>query len=589
MACHPIASTAAVVAGKVLRHVRGSLVIGWCLAALSAVAVPDVGRAAEIPATGEELTAASVGQLRLAFTFRTGHPGPATEAPLVEESRLYLLTSFPHTLYALDLAASGVPVRWRYAPEADGAARGRSCCGEGHGGMSSGGGRLYVNTLDGRTLALDAASGALAWEARTADPSSGETLASAPVLAGGRLLLGNAGDRYGVRGWIAALDAGTGRGLWRWHSTGADAEVGIGPGFKPLYPGDDHADRGVASWPPSAWQRGGGGVSGPILWDAASGLVFHGTGHPAPLVPDQRPGDNRWTSGLFAREVETGRARWFDPLNAHDLYGLGGTAPSLLLDRDWRGAPRPLLVHPDANGNVYVLDRGTGEMLSAEPFVPVNATAGVDLATATLRRVEGKAVRRGRMTRDICPAKPGAVTGASAYLPETGLLYIPSRRLCMDIEARSANFIRGTGFTGANLRLRPVAGEEARGALVGWDLEAGRPAWTVPERFPLSGGVLATGGVVVYGTLDGLLKALDARSGAVLWQYQLGSGVLSRPVAFRGPDGHAYLAVFAGSGDGPEAEIDRRDASAEEGLGNLLRDLPRSPEPGATLSVFRLP
>ncbi|MBI0539114.1 PQQ-dependent dehydrogenase, methanol/ethanol family [Roseomonas sp. KE2513] len=558
------------------------------MAALLAMALPGNVGAAEVPPAEKELTPASVGQLRLAFTFRTHHPGPATQAPLADGKTLFLLTPFPHTLYALDLATPDATVRWRYTPEADGTARGRSCCGEGQGGMSLEGGRLYVNTLDGRTLALDAANGAPAWEVRTADPSSGESLASAPLPAGGKLLLGNAGDRFGVRGWIAALDAGTGRRLWRLHSTGEDAEVGIGAGFRPLYPGDDRADRGVASWPPSAWQQGGGGVSGPILWDAGSGLVFHGTGHPAPLVPDQRQGDNRWTSGLFARELETGRARWFDPLNSHDLYGLGATASSLLLDRDWRGAPRRLLVHPDANGHVYVLDRGTGEILSAEPFVPVNATAGVDLATGALRRDESKAVRRGRMTRDICPASPGAVTGASAFLPETGLLYIPSRRLCMDMEARNANYIRGTGFTGANLRLRPADGE-GQGALVGWDLEAGRPAWTVPERFPLSGGVLATGGLVVYGTLDGVLKALDARSGAVLWQFQAASGILSRPVAFRGPDGHAQLAVLAGSGDGPEAEIDRRDASAEDGMGNVLRDLPRSPDPGVTLYMFRLP
>lgn len=552
------------------------------------MAVSGTVGAAEVTSAENELTPASVGQLRLAFTFRTHHPGPATQSPLVDGSTLFLLTPFPHTLYALNLATPGATVRWRYTPEADGTARGRSCCGEGQGGMSLEGGQLYVNTLDGRTLALDAASGAPTWEVRTADPSSGETLVSAPLTAGGRLLIGNAGDRFGVRGWIAALDGGTGRALWRWHSTGPDAEVGIVAGFKPLYPGNERPDQGVASWPPSAWRQGGGGVSGEILWDAASGLIFHGTGHPAPLVPDQRPGDNRWTSGLFARELETGLARWFDPLNAHDLYGLGGTAPSLLLDRAWRGTPRQLLVHPDANGHVYVLDRGTGEILSAEPFVPVNATAGVDLATATLRRDEGKAVRRGRMTRDVCPAHPGAVTGASAYLPETGLLYIPSRRLCMDMEARNANYIRGTGFTGANLRLRP-ADERGRGALVGWDLDAGRPAWTVPERFPLSGGVLATGGLVIYGTRDGLLKALDARSGVLLWSFQTGSGILSRPVAFRGLDGHAHLVVLAGSGDGPEAEIDRRDASAENGMGNLLRDLPRPSDPGATLYVFRLP
>ena len=448
---------------------------------------------------------------------------------------------------------------------------------------------MYLNTLDGRTLALDTGRGEVIWDVRTADPSRGETLASAPLAAGDRIVLGNAGDDFGARGWIAALDAATGRALWRRYSTGPDAEVGIGPGFKPLHARDQDASRGTTSWPPSAWQRGGGGVSGSILWDAAADLLFHGTGHPAPWNPDQRPGENRWTSGLFARDAETGLARWFDPINPHDLYALGGNAPNLLVESEWRGARRRLLIHPDGNGYVYMLDSRTGEMLSAEPFVPVNATSGVDLPTGALIRNADKAVRRGMTTRDICPAHPGAVGGSSAFLPATGLLYIPSRRLCMDMEARNANHIRGTGFTGASFRIQPHGGEP-RGMLVGWDLAAARPAWTVPERYPLGGGVLVTeGGLVFYGTLDGVLKALDARTGAELWRFQAAAGIVSRPITFRGPDGHQDIAVLAGLGNGPDAEIDRRDATAAQGFANVLRGLPQPRDPAVTLYVFRLP
>ncbi|WP_456316255.1 outer membrane protein assembly factor BamB family protein [Teichococcus oryzae] len=541
-------------------------------------------------ATGLKLNPGNISRIELAATFRTGHPGRVTEAPIVQGDTLFLMTGFPHTLYALDLAKPRIPVKWRFQPEADSAARGHACCGKGGGGMALAGGRLYLNTLDGRTIALDAGNARVIWAARVADPSLGETLAAAPLPSGDAVFLGNAGDRFGVRGWIAALDAADGHMLWRHYSTGPDGEVGIGPEFRPVHGDDGAAERGVASWPPSAWQRGGGTVPGPILQDRATGLILHGTGYPAPWVPDQRQGDNRWTSGLFARDAGSGMARWFLPINTHDLYALGAAAPSLLLDREWEGRPRQLLVHPNGNGHVYVIDRGSGELLSAEAFAPVNATAGVDRRTATLIRNPDKAVRRGLMTRDICPARPGAVTGASAFLPETGLLYIPSRRLCMDMEARNANHIPGTGFTGANIRLRPAEGEAVRGALVGWDLAAARPAWTVPERFPLSGGVLALeGGLVLYGTVDGVLKALDGRTGAEIWRFQAASGIVSQPLAFTGPDGRPWLAVLAGSGDGPEAEIDRRDATAQSGLANVLRDLPHPADPSSILYLFRLP
>jgi glucose dehydrogenase len=289
--------------------------------------------------------------------------------------------------------------------------------------------RLYLNTLDGWTIALDTETGATLCAVRTADPSSGETLPAAPLPSGDTVLLGNAGDRFGVRGWIAALDAADGRILWRRYSTGPDAAVGIGADFRPVQQTDVAAERGVTSWPLSAWQQGGGTVPGVILRDEATGLILHGTGYAAPWVPDQRQGDNRWTSGLFVRDAKTGMARWFLPINTHDLYGLGATAPNLLLDREWERRQRQLLIHPDGTGYVYVVDRSSGEVLSAEAFAPVNATSGVDRRSKVLIRNPDKGVRRGQMTRDICPARPGAVTGASAFLPETGLLYIPSRRL----------------------------------------------------------------------------------------------------------------------------------------------------------------
>jgi lanthanide-dependent methanol dehydrogenase len=368
--------------------------------------------------------------------------------------------------------------------------------------------------------------------------------------------------------------------------------VGIGPSFAPFYARDRGADAGVATWPPSGWEHGGGSVSGPLLYDPELGLIFHGTGHPAPWNPDQHPGENKWTSGLFARDSQSGMARWFDQLNPHDLFAFGSAGAIFLLERDWHGAQRKLLVHPDANGHVYALDAVTGQILSAQPFTTANTTQGVDLATGALERDSNRASRFDVTTRDVCPAWPGAVSGAAAVSPDGAQLYIPASRLCMDMEARNTSFIQGAAFIGANVRAKAPP-DGWRGALVAWDIGSAKPAWTILEKFPIASGVLATaGGVVFYGTLDGVFKAMDARTGRLLWRFQASSGIIGQPMTYRTPDGHQYVAVMAGLGGvfgmATRSDIDRRDATAAHGMANALQDLPRPADPSGTLYVFGL-
>jgi PQQ-dependent dehydrogenase (methanol/ethanol family) len=448
-------------------------------------------------------------------------------------------------------------------------------------------------------MALDAATGQVRWDATTASLDNGETLPTSPMIAGDRIVIGSAGDDFGARGWVAGLDAGTGATVWKRFNTGPDADVGIGAGFAPAYQRDQGRDRGVTTWPPQAWQQGGGGLAGNLAYDRDSGTLLYGTGHPAPWNPDPRPGDNKWTSGLFARDARTGDARWFVSVSPHDLYALGAAGSVLLADTQWQGQDRNLVIHPDGNGQVYVLDRGTGAILSAAPFVQVNATQGVDIPTGTLRRNVAMDVSPNAVTRDICPAWPGATSadgtslGAAALSPETGLLYIPASRLCMDMEPRDTSFMSGTPFVGANLRMKAAPGI-SRGALIAWDVSGARPAWTVAEDFPVQGGVLATGGgVVFYGTLDGAFKAVDARDGYLLWQFHASSGIIGQPVTFRLADGHQYVAITAGTG-GPagrlaENGIDLRDATAAHGYANVLRDLKQPADPSGMLYVFALP
>lgn len=540
----------------------------------------------------------SVGRLALAFSFRIEQRGGFTGAPAVSNDTLFLQSPFPHTVYALNLMRHEAPVVWRFTPEANHQASAIACCDATTGGPVVAGADVFIDTLDGHTLALDAATGRVRWDVTSASPDSGEALTAAPMLADGKVFIGSAGDDFGARGWIAALDAATGATVWKHDTTGPDADVGIGPDFKPPYATEQGRDLGSTTWPPGTWQQGGGGLAGGIVYDPVLGLVLHGTGHPAPWNPDQRPGDNKWTSGLFARDAATGAARWFDPVMPHDLYAFGAQGSLILADMPWRGSARKLLIHPDASGWVYVLDRLTGEMLSAAAFVPGNATTGIDLATGALRRNAAKSVSPNSITRDICPGWPGATgagapgAAAAAFSPETGLLYIPVSRLCMDFEPRDANFISGTPFIGANLRMRAAPGL-TRGAVVAWNVADGKVAWTVDEAFPVTSGVLATGGgVVFYGTLDGQFKATEARTGRPLWQFKTASGIIGQPITFRLSDGHQYVAVVAGvggaAGRAAQQGIDVRDATAAHGYANVLRDLKPADDPAGTLYVFAL-
>lgn len=537
----------------------------------------------------DEITPSNVGQLAVVFTFRTGAPGAHTASPVLAGDTLLVLTPFPHKAYALDVAKPGVPVKWAYAPNSDGTAEGLTCCGAPEGGLAASDGRVYLNTLDGHSVALDQANGQVLWDVVIAHPDAGEILATPPLPVRDQLITGASGDDAGARGFIVALDATTGRQRWKVFSTGPDRDVGIGDGFHPFYRTVSGADPGVATWPPSAWQQGGGGLAGPLVFDPESGLLFQETGHPAPWNPDQRDGENRWTSGLFARDPETGAARWFYSVNPHDLYSLGAGGGLLLAG----GPDRRLLIHPDGNGYLYALDRESGEIVSAQAYLPITATRGVDRTTGRLIRDPRYTPQPGSTVRDICPAWPAGSNALPAFSPQTGLVYLPAAQLCMDMQAVPTSYIAGTLFTGANVRMK-LAPNRSPGALIGWDLASGRVAWTISEPLPLRGGALATeGGLVFYGTLDGWLKAADARTGRALWEFRTTSGIVGRPITYRGPDGHQYVAVLAGSGGltGTKSarEIDARDATAAHGLAAALGPLPPPANASGMLFAFRLP
>jgi lanthanide-dependent methanol dehydrogenase len=541
-----------------------------------------------------QIDTANVAQLSVAWTFATGVLGGHEAAPIVVDGTMYLISPFPHRVFALDLTRAGAPMKWQYQPPFQRAARGVACCDVVNRGVVHADGRIHFNTLDNQVIALDAATGREIWRTRVGDINRGETMTMAPIVVKGRVIVGNSGGEFGVRGWIAALDAGTGVVAWRAYSTGPDEDMLIGGRFRPFYEPDRRRDLGVSTWPPDAWRQGGGTVWGWVSYDPELDLVIYGTGNPGPWNPEMRPGDNKWTASVIARDPDDGQAVWAYQWSPHDLYDHDGVNENVLVDLDWNGARRRVLLHPERNGYVYVLDRTTGEVLAADPFVHITSSRGVDLSTGRLIPVREKEPKLGRVVREICPSAPGAKDWQpSAYSFATGLLYMPHNNLCMDFEAIEASYIAGTPYVGANVRYYAGPGGQ-QGVFTAWDPVARRAAWRIEEPFPVWSGALATAGnIVFYGTMDGWFKAVHAQTGEPLWQFKASSGIIGQPITYRGPDGRQYVAVFSGVGGWPGAvvvnDLDTRDPTAGNGWGDAMRPLKDATRPGSTLYVFALP
>jgi PQQ-dependent dehydrogenase (methanol/ethanol family) len=541
-----------------------------------------------------DIDAANVKDLRVAFTFSTGVLRGHEAAPIVAGGAMYIVTPYPNTVFALDLAKPGANVKWRFDPRPDAASQGVACCDVVNRGAALADGRLFFNTLDGQTIALDAASGRELWRARLGNINLGETITMAPLVVRDTVLVGNSGGEYGVRGWLVALDAASGRERWRAWSTGPDSQVLIGPKFKPFYDSDKGADLGVKTWPGGAWMVGGGNAWGFVSYDAEQDLIFYGTANPGPWNPEQRPGDNKWTAGIFAREVGSGAARWFYQWSPHDLHDYDGINENVLVDLELDGRPRKVILHPDRNGYLYVLDRTTGEVLSATPFAPITTSLRVDLKSGRLDYNPRTEPKVGQAIRNICPASPGAKDWQpSAWSPRTRLLYIPHQNLCQDAATYETSYIAGTPYVGAEVKMYAGPGGH-RGELSAWDPVARRKAWRITEHFPVWSGALATAGdVVFYGTMDGWFKAVDARTGELRWQFKTGSGIVGQPVAYRGPDGKQYVAILSGVGGWAGAvvagDLDARDGTAANGFVNAMHDLKQATTKGGMLYVFALP
>ncbi len=541
-----------------------------------------------------EITTANVKNLRPDFSFSLAVNKGQEAAPIVADNTMYIVTAYPNIVYALDLTKPGAPLKWSFAPKPAPASQGIACCDVVNRGGTVDNGKYIFNTLDGQTIAVDVKTGKALWRTQLGNINRGETMTMAPTVAQGRVFVGDSGGEMGVHGWVAALDENTGKLIWRAYSTGTDAEVLIGSDFKPHYAGDQGKDLGVSTWPPQAWQIGGGAAWGWLTFDAELNSLYTGIGNPGPWNHLQRPGDNKWTAGIFARDPASGAAHWFYQYSPHDEHDYDGVNEQILLDMPFAGKMQKVMVHIDRNGYVYVIERTTGTVLSADPYGPVNTSRGIDLKTGRPIINEEKQTKLGETVRNICPTASGAKDwNPSSFSPQTGLLYIPHENMCMDWMSMEVNYIAGTPYVGAQVHMKPGPGGN-RGELTAWDPVERRPVWAVKENFPIwSGTVVTAGNVVFYGTMDGWFKAVNANSGELLWRYKVDSGIIGQPVSYKGPDGHQYIAVLSGvggwSGAVVSGPVDPRDGSAALGMVNAMSDLPKYTTAGGTLYVFSLP
>jgi len=538
----------------------------------------------------------NVHSLHVVGTMTTGIPHGHEGGPLFVGSTMYVVTPFPDNLIAYDMSdpQKGFPMKWIYKPNPSVESEGVACCDVVNRGASYADGKIIYATLDNHVVAVDAQSGKEVWKTQTGDIHYGETTTMAPVIVKDVVLVGNSGGELGVRGKLTALDLKTGKVKWIAWSTGSDEDVRIGADFKPFYKHDQGKDLGIKTWNPGQWKIGGGTIWGWISYDPELNLIYYGTGNPGPWNPDMRPGDNKWTCTIWARDPETGMAKWAYQIGPHDQWDYDSIMENILVDMPWKGQMRKLLLHPGRMGFMVVMDRSTGELLSASQFEPTNWATGYDLKTGQPQEVKEKETHFGKYTLDICPSSTGAKDFIpSSFDPRTGYLYIPAHNTCMDYMGTAVNYIAGTPYLGASVRMYPGPGGY-QGELIAWDVAQGKKVWSVKEPdFPVYSGVLSTGGdLVFYGTMDGWFRALDAHSGKVLWQFKTASGIIGDPMTFTGPDGKQYIAVYSGIGgwmgavDLPSVSTD--DPYAGLGVVGAMRKIKAATGPGDVVYVFSL-
>ena len=547
-----------------------------------------------------QITAANVGKLQVAWTFSTGVLRGHEGGPLVVGNMMYVHTPFPNKVYALDLSQENKIV-WKYEPKQDPNVIPVMCCDTVNRGVAYGDGKIFLHQADTTLVALDAKTGQVAWSVKNGDPGKGATGTSAPLVVKDKVLIGISGGEFGVQCHVTAYDLKTGKQVWRAFSEGPDDQILVDPDKTTEHGKPVGKDSSIKTWQGDQWKIGGGCTWGWLSYDPSLNLVYYGSGNPSTWNPKQRPGDNKWSMTVFARNPDTGMAKWVYQMTPHDEWDYDGVNEMILSDQQINGTERKLLTHFDRNGLAYTMDRATGELLVAEKYDPkVNWTSGVDMnkSSPTYGRpkvVDQYSTEKGgedKNTKGICPAALGTKDEQpAAYSPDTQLFYVPTNHVCMDYEPFKVSYTAGQPYVGATLSMYPPQGESHMGNFIAWDGKTGKIVWSNKEQFSVWSGALATaGGVVFYGTLEGYLKAVDAKTGKELYKFKTPSGIIGNVTTYE-QGGRQYVAVLSGVGGWAGIGLAAGLTEPTEGLGAVggYAALSNYTALGGTLTVFALP
>jgi quinohemoprotein ethanol dehydrogenase len=489
----------------------------------------------------------NVAQLGLAWSFDMETRRGLEATPLVIDGTMYVSGAWS-TVYALD--ARNGRLLWKFDPQVPRNVGWKSCCDVVNRGVAAWGDRIFVGTIDGRLIALDAATGDKIWDVQTTDPAKVQSITGAPRVIDGKVIIGNSGAEFGVRGYVSAFDAGTGVQLWRFYTVpGNPAD-----GFE-----DDAQVLAARTWTGEWWKHGGGGtVWDSMAYDARSNLLYIGVGNGSPhnrRLRSPEGGDNLFLSSIVALDASTGKYVWHFQETPAESWDYTATQQITIADIEWEGASRRVLLHAPKNGFFFVIDAASGKLLSARKYVPTTWATGYDLATGRPHEVAGQDYRS-EVT--FYPSGLGGHNWQSmAYSPVTGLVYIPAQHFGMRVAGRERmpyfprSYNMGYGgepppdnylFTQALLK------SLQKGYLKAWDPRTQQEKWRVEYPYLGNGGALATaGGLVFQGEIRGIFHAYAADTGAELWRAEVPNSIVAAPITYS-VDGEQYVAILSGSG-----------------------------------------
>lgn len=476
----------------------------------------------------DQIDATNVHRLVPVWTFSTGVTGGHESPPIVNDGVMFITT--PRNLvYALD-ARTG-ELLWRYQHELPDSLVAYHNTNR---GVALWGDKVYTATLDARVVALDARTGDVAWDVPVQENASGYYMTLAPLAADGKIMVGVSGGELGIRGFVVALDAETGREVWRTYTVPAPGE------------------HGNDTWPGESWRTGGAAVWVTGHYDPELGLTYWGTGNPGPWMGDARPGDNLYTNSVLALDIETGAIRGHHQYHWNGSWDWDEVSTPILMPVERDGRLLRALVHPGRNGYLWLLERQPDRIsfVDAIEYVYQDAFTSIDPETGRPTYDPAHKPGTGRAT-PFCPSLWGGKDWPpAAYNPQTGLLYIPANEnLCGVLTGREVEYEPGSSFTGASSDLTIQPDAEHIGEIQAWDMSTGREVWTRELPTHNWGGILTTAGNLVFsgGTADRYFRAFDARTGGQLWQFRTNSGVIGVPSTFS-VDGVQYVAVQSGWG-----------------------------------------